>query len=112
MNELILILGAALIATIIYLVAMLRERRGAEENRYVRRGRKVVRELAETFKERTKLALTTAVAYMLWHASYRALDEFLKLMLPAYSGLFHSLIELCFAFAMGIAILYLISKWR
>jgi len=36
------------------------------ENHNVKTSRRVVREIAEIFKGRTKLAITTAVAYMLW----------------------------------------------
>lgn len=82
------------------------------ENHSVKKSRRVVREIAETFKGRTKLAITTAVAYMLWMAFYQVMKEGVDVFLPRYSGLLQSVIELAIISSIAAITLYLLSKWE
>jgi len=80
------------------------------ENHSVKKGRRVVREIAEAFKDRTKLAITTAVAYMLWMSFYRVMKEGVDMFLPRYSGLLQSVIELAIISFIAVMTLYLLSR--
>ena len=82
------------------------------ENHSVNKSRRVVREIAETFKGRTKLAITTAVAYMLWMSFYKVMKEGVDVFLPRYSGFLQSVIELAIISSIAVMTLYLLSKWE
>lgn len=82
------------------------------ENHNVKKSRRVVREIAETFKGRTKLAITTAVAYMLWMAFYNVMKDGVDMFLPPCSGFLQSSIELAIISFIAVMTLYLLSKWQ
>jgi len=92
------------------IVEMIRRKLG--ENHGVKRGKIVVREIAETFKSRTKLAITTAVAYMLWMSFYKVLSEGLNVLMPRYPGLLQSIFELAITSLIAAVTLYALSKWE
>lgn len=83
-----------------------------KRNKHAEKGKKVVKEIAETFKERTKLSVTTAVAYMLWLSFYHVIREALNIFLPVYSGLFGSVVELLLISLIAAVTLYLLSQWK